>query len=53
MEDKKLIIKKVEIKMKNGNMITQPINSGDIKRSSRYPFEDRQPYHWYPERFEK
>ena len=53
MEDKKLIIKKVEIKMKNGNMITQPINSGDIKRSSRFPFEDRQPYHLKPLRFEK
>ena len=54
MENKKLEIKKVEIKMKNGSVISQPTQSNvNTVRSSRFPFEDRQPYHLKPLRFEK
>lgn len=42
MENKKLEIKKVEIKMKNGSVISQPNQSNEqVKRSSRFPFENK------------
>ena len=54
MEDKKLIIKKVEIKMKNGSVISQPNQTSEnTVHSSRCPLNECQPYHLKPLRFEK
>ena len=47
-------IKKVEIKMENGSVLSQPNqSSGEVKRSSRFPFEERKPYYLKPLRIEK
>ena len=54
MENKKLEIKKVEIKMKNGSVISQPNQTSEnTVHSSRCPLNECQPYHLKPLRFEK
>ena len=47
-------IKSIEIKLKNGSALSQPNQSSEnIVRSSSFPFDDSQPYHLKPLRFEK